>query len=66
MVSSDVSFSEHVNMTINKADKLLGLVHRRVGLSNPGAFTTLYKSLVHLVLKYMLLRSRIHIWLRMC
>ena len=44
MVSSDVSWSEHVDMTINKADKLLGLVH--------SAFSTLCKSLVHPVLEY--------------
>ena len=52
MVSSDLSWSEHVNVTVNKANKLLGLVHRTVGSSNPGAFSTLYKSLVHPVLEY--------------
>ena len=52
MVSSDLSRSEHVNVAIDKANKLLGLVHRTVGLSNPGAFSTLYKSLVCLVLEY--------------
>ena len=39
-------------MTVNKANKLLGLVHRTVGSSNPGAFSTLYKSLVHPFLEY--------------
>ena len=39
-------------MTVNKANKLLGLVHRRVGSSNRGAFSTLYKSLLGLVLEY--------------
>ena len=39
-------------MTINKANKLLGLVYRTVGSSNPGAFSTLYKSLVRPVLEY--------------
>ena len=39
-------------MTVNKANKLFGLVHRRVGSSNPGAFSTLYKSLLGLVLEY--------------
>ena len=53
IASSDLSWSEHVrNVTVNKANKLLGLVHRTVGLSNLGAFSTLYKSLVHPVLKY--------------
>ena len=39
-------------MTVNKANKLLGLFHRTVGSSNPGAFSTLYKSLVHPFLEY--------------
>ena len=39
-------------MTINKANKLLGLVFRAEGSSNPGAFSTLYKSLVRPVLEY--------------
>ena len=46
------SWSEHANVTVNKANKLLGLVHRTVGSSNPGAFSTLYKSLVHPFLEY--------------
>ena len=41
-----------VNVTVNKANKLLGLVHRTVSWSNPGAFSTLYKSLVRPVLEY--------------
>ena len=52
MVSSELSWSEPVNVTVNKANKLLGLVHRTAGSSNPGAFSTLYKSLVRLVLEY--------------
>ena len=36
-------------MTVNKANKLLGLVHREVGSSNPGA---LYKSLARPVVEY--------------
>ena len=39
-------------MTVKKANKLLGLVHRTVGSSNPGALSTLYKSLVRTVLEY--------------
>ena len=39
-------------MTVNKANKLLGLVYRAVGSSNPGAFSALYKSLVRPVLEY--------------
>ena len=52
MVSSGLSWSEHVNVTVNKANKLLGLVHRTVSWSNPGAFSTLYKSLMRPVLEY--------------
>ena len=52
MVSSDLSRSEHVNVTVNKANKLLGLVHRTVGSSHPGVFSTLYTSLVRPVLEY--------------
>ena len=53
IASSDLSWSEHVrNVTVNKANKLLGLVHRTVGSSNPGTFSTLYKSLVRPVLEY--------------
>lgn len=52
MVSSGLSWSEHVNVTVNKANKLLDLVHRTVSWSNPGEFSTLYKSLVRAVLEY--------------
>ena len=52
MVTSDLSWSEHVNVTVNKAKKLLALVHRTVSLLNPGVFSMLYKSLVRLVLEY--------------
>ena len=52
MVSSDLSWSEHVNVAVNKANKLLGLVHRTVGSSNAGASSTLYKSRVRPVLEY--------------
>ena len=52
MVSSDLSWSEHVIVTVNKTNEILGLVHRTVGSSNPDAFSTLYKSLVRPVLEY--------------
>ena len=51
-VSSDLPWSDQVNVTVNKANKLLGLVHRTVGSSNSGAFSALYKSLVRPVLEY--------------
>ena len=37
---------------LNKANKLLGLIHRTVGLSNLDAFCMFFKSLVHPVLEY--------------
>ena len=52
MVSSELSWSEPVNVTVNKANKLSGLVHRTAASSNPGAFSTLHKSLVRPVLEY--------------
>ena len=51
-ISSDLSWSEHVNVTVNKANKLLGLVYRAEGSSNSGTFSTLYKSLVRPILEY--------------
>ena len=46
MVSSDLF------ILFIKASKLLGLVYRTVVSSNPGAFSTLYKSLVRQFLEY--------------
>ena len=39
-------------VTVNKANKLLGLVYRAVSSSNPGAFSKLYKSLERPVPEY--------------
>ena len=39
-------------VTVNKANKLLGLVYRAVSSLNPGAFSTLYKSLERSVPEY--------------
>ena len=39
-------------MTVNKANKLLGLVYRAEGSSNSGTFSKLYKSLVRPILEY--------------
>ena len=52
MVSSELSWSEPVNVTVNKANKLLGLVHGTAGSSNSGAFSTLYKTLLCPALEY--------------
>ena len=45
-VSSDLYWSEHVTVTVNKANKLLGLA-RQIPVRSP-----LYKSLVRRVLEY--------------
>ena len=45
-------WSEHVDVTVNKVSKLLGLVYRAVGSSNTSAFSTLHKSLVRPVPEY--------------
>ena len=50
-LSSDLSWSEQVNVTVNKANKRLGLVHRIAGSSNPSTISTVYKSLVRPVRK---------------
>lgn len=52
MVSSDLSWSKHVHVTVNKACKILGLVYKTLGSSNPEAFPTSHKSLVRPVLEY--------------
>lgn len=45
-VSSDLSWNKHVGTTINKANKVLGIIKRTVGTSNQQVFSMLYKSLV--------------------
>ena len=52
MISSDLSYSKHVNTTVKKANKLLGLVHRTVGSSDPGGFSMWCNSLLCPVLEY--------------
>ena len=51
-VSYDISWSNHVNITVNKANKVLGLLKRSVGGKNREIISTLYKTLVRLIVKY--------------
>ena len=51
-VSSDLSWNKHVDITVNKANKVLGVIKRTVGTLNQQVFSTLYKSLVRPVLEY--------------
>ena len=51
-MSLDLFWSNHVNITVNKANKVLGLLKRSVGGKNREIFSTLYKSLVRPILEY--------------
>ena len=44
LISSDLSWSAHVDAVVNKANKVLGVVHRKLGPSNQEAFSMLYKT----------------------
>ena len=48
----DLSWSEHVGVTINKAKKVLGIIKRTVGTRNQYVFSTLYKTLVRPITEY--------------
>ena len=51
-VCSDLSWSHHVSATVSKANKVLVLIKRTVGTTNPATFSTLYISLVRPILEY--------------
>ena len=51
LISSDLSWSAHVDAVVNKANKVLGVVHRTLGPSNQEAFSILYKTLVRPILE---------------
>ena len=48
----DLSWSEHVGVTVNKANKVLGIIKRTVGTRNQYVFSTLYKTLVRPIIEY--------------
>ena len=52
LISSDLSWSSHVDAVVKKANKVLGVVHRTLGSSNQEAFSILYKALVRPILEY--------------
>ena len=52
IISSDLSWSKHVEEIVNKANKVLGLIARIVGNRNKDVFSLLYKSLVRPILEY--------------
>ena len=51
-ISSDLSWNKHIGITINKANKVLGIIKRTVGTANQDIFSILYKSLVRPILEY--------------
>ena len=51
-VSRDLSWSNHVDASVNKANKVVGLLKRTVGSKNREIFSTLYKSLVRPISEY--------------
>ncbi len=52
IISSDLSWSKHVEEIVNKANKVLGLITCIVGNRNKDVFSLLYKSLVRPILEY--------------
>ena len=52
IMSKDLSWSNHVNASVNKANKVLGLLKRTVGSKNREIFSILYRSLVRPILEY--------------
>ena len=48
----DLSWSNHVDVIVNKASRVLGLLKRTVGSKNKEIFSMLYKSLVRPILEY--------------
>ena len=51
-VSRDLSWSNHVDAIVNKANTEVGLLKRTVGSKNREIFSMLYKSLVRTILEY--------------
>ena len=47
-----LSWDNHISITVNKANNLLGLIKRSVGTTNVNVFSTLYLSLVRPILEY--------------
>jgi len=52
MITKHLSWGNHISMTVNKADKVLGSIKRSVGTANANVFSMLYKSLVRPILEY--------------
>ena len=51
-MSRDLSWSNHIDASVNKANKVLGLLKRTVGSKNRDIFSVLCRSLVRPLLEY--------------
>ena len=52
IIANDLTWTKHVNETVHKANKVLGLLKRTVGSKNKDIFSILYKSLIRPILEY--------------
>ena len=51
-ITRDLSWGNHISLTVNKANKVLGSIKRSVGTANTCVFSMLYKSLFRPILEY--------------
>ena len=51
-ISYDLSWSDHIDEVVNKANKVLGVIKRVLGSNSVNEFSLLYKSLVRPILEY--------------
>ena len=54
-ISKDLSWDNHISITVNKATNLLSLIKRSAGTTNVSAFSMLYLYLVRPILEYAVL-----------
>ena len=50
--TKDLSWGNHIGITVNKANKVLGSIKRSVGTADTNVFSMLYKSLARPILEY--------------
>ena len=51
-ISYDLSWSDHIDEVVDKANKVLGVIKRVLGSNSVNEFSLLYKSLVRPILEY--------------
>ena len=52
IMANDLTWTKHVNETVHKANKVLGLLKHTVGIKNKDIFSIFYKSHVRPILEY--------------